>query len=237
MSAQAPAAPLKLTTAQWLNRRHRTRDSRGEWYDRWSKVLAHSGPLAQFAYGTDTQSKQNCPLQRCIICAPHTGVIAIDVDSWERLAQAPLGTLLGTQLPVSIRQGGERRHYLIDARGVPARQWPAPAALYCDSGIGHCKSNGWIPVPGSRHYSDELYEPVFRPDGGTHILTATPGLIAAIAEAVSVPSVHGNGGGNGHGGGHDGEIAAAVLSMVLRGLTKEQCYAEWLKIAIPRDPG
>jgi P4 family phage/plasmid primase-like protien len=61
-----------------------------------------------------------------------------------------------------------------------------------------------------------------------------PGFLDALE---LLPGSSPNGGPGGGGGGHDGEIAATVLSDVLRGLDKEQCYAEWLKIAVPRDPG
>jgi hypothetical protein len=46
--------PLRLTTARWLNKCHRVKDSRGEWDERWRKVLAHTGHYSQFAYGSDT---------------------------------------------------------------------------------------------------------------------------------------------------------------------------------------
>ena len=74
------------------------------------------------------------------------------------------------------------------------------------------------------------------------IVPATPALMAAMIadRAMRTPrrralGLHtGNGGGGGHG--HDGQVAATVLGNILRGMDKEQCYAEWLKVAIPADP-
>jgi hypothetical protein len=265
MNGQAPAAPppLKLTTARWFNRKRRVRDPDprgGEpgYYDRWAKVLAHEGPLTQFAYGTDTPSRQNRPVQKCIICAPHTGVIGGDIDSWSRLAPTPLGRLLAAHRPIDIRLGGERRHYLLDGRGVPAEQWPAQGALYGDSGIGHIKSNGWIPVPGSEHHSGELYEPVIGPGGTTCVIMATPELMATIAEAVSVPSVNGGSGngGGGHGNGrpplpptevlleqgvphpHDDNMLRLAGRLCAQGKTKAEAHQVWRAVADKtQDPG
>jgi hypothetical protein len=109
------------------------------------------------------------------------------------------------------------------------------------------KSNGFIPKPGSEHWSGERYEPVIRPDGLVTIVSATPEMIAAInADRAGHHQVSGGGSnGGGSGGGHDGQVAAACMSIVLRLLRagavpgdrmKQAAYAEWLKIAIPHDP-
>lgn len=57
-----------------------------------------------------------------------------------------------------------------------------------------------------------------------------------LAALPGTSSSGGHGGAGGTGGGHDGEVAATVLSNVLRGLSEAECYEEWLKVAIGRDP-
>jgi hypothetical protein len=127
----------------------------------------------------------------------------------------------------------------------------------------HIKSNGFIPWPGSTHYSGERYEPVLHADGNWHLIEATPWLIAAIlADQADEKARRGwktgglrgsggcsspglktggrRGGGGGDGGGHDDEISSRVMSMILSGLRgdldKEQVYEQWRQIAVPRNP-
>lgn len=239
--AQFP--PLRLTFAQWRNRRRIVRGFHGEWDEKWSKVLAHTGSLDQFAYGTSTPSDwypgargSDGPLQRCQINTPTTGTITIDVDDEAAFLATRTAQLTGRQDAISTR--GDRFHILIDARAVPPGAWPVQGPIPG----ADIKANGWVPVPGSWHYSGEMYAPVIHPGGWVRVVHGTPGLIAAIKtdreehRAASEGASGGGHSGGGQGGGHDGEVAAKVMSMVLRGLTKEECYAEWLKIAIPHDP-
>ena len=77
--------------------------------------------------------------------------------------------------------------------------------------------------------------PCRAPDGPSALLDALDGL-------------HGTGSANGAGtgGGHDGEVAAWVMSEVMRRLNRgeapdaamrEAVYAGWVKIAVPQNPG
>ena len=226
--------PLRPTTARWKNKRRRVRDDRGEWTDKWAKVLAHEGGYEQFRYGTHTETTwTGNSFQKAIICSPWSGVIAVDVDNETEYKTTRTGQLIGREHAISTR--GRGYHILIDARGVPPGQWPFAQRPIAGADIKSC---GFIPVPGSWHYSGELYEPV----PGARVLAVTPELIGAILAdqadlAASGGGSGGHGGTGGHGGGHDGEVAASVLANVLRGLDKEQCYQEWLKVAIGRDPG
>jgi P4 family phage/plasmid primase-like protien len=136
---------------------------------------------------------------------------------------------------------------------VPDTGWPvqgmigAPGVLFGEPTLlpaGHIKSNGFIPMPGCEHYSGKRYEPQLSAEGLSTVMYGEPVLMAAIladrAEwdaARRERSASGGGHGGGSGGGHDSEISRQVLSMVLRGLDQEQCYAQWLTIAVPRDPG
>lgn len=221
-----------LTTARWLNHRRRVKDpmARGGdpgYTDQWSKVLAHRGPYSQFRYGCDHPSDWRGPLQRCLICAPSSGVIGIDVDRETEFLASRTGQLIGRADAISTRGAGF--HTLIDARAVPPQDWPRQGPIPG----GDCKSAGFLPMPGCTHYSGERYEPTYVPAP----VIATPQLMAAIlADRADQTGRNRDGhGGGGDGGGHDGEVAAEVMRMVLRGLTEAECYAGWLKIAIPRD--
>jgi hypothetical protein len=245
---KAPLPPLKLTTARWFNHEARSsgRDrSTGYPIKRWSKVLAHTGSYEQFRYGSDTPSEwrsysgKRIYRQRAIVCSVWTGVIGIDVDDEAEYMTTELARHIRREQAISTRGSGW--HALIDARTVPASLWPPKQCEIRGANGLHAadvKSRGFLPVPGSWHYSEEQYEPVLHPGGMLHIVQATPEIMAAIAAGQQAPSSDGNGhgSGGGNGGGHDGEVAATVLSNILRGLTKEQCYQEWLKIAIPHDP-
>jgi hypothetical protein len=236
ISAQMTATQerLRLTTARWVNRRRTVRELDGSPGERWAKVLAHQGSYEQFTYGTDTPSDWLPPLQRCVICSPLSGVIAIDVDDEAEYLTTELARHVSREHAVSTRGAGF--HCLIDARMVPPAQWPRQGEIRGANGrhAADIKSCGFIPVPGSEHYSGERYEPVLHDGLTTTIVTATPEIIAAIAAGQQGSGS--NGQGNGTGGGHDGELAAAVLGWVRQGLGTEDIYQRWVKIAIPRDP-
>jgi hypothetical protein len=225
--------PFKPTTARWLNREHRVRSHDGGRTSRWSKVLAHTGRYEQFAYGTDTESDWRAHgLQKCLICSPQSGLIVVDVDDEQAFAGTRTGKLLGRQHALSTR--GQGFHVAIDARDVPEADWPRQGPI----AGGDIKSKGFVPVPGCWHYSGDRYELTDFGRNGPGMVRSWPELIAAMLADLDGQRDRNSGGGNGggEGGGHDGEIAAEVLKMVLRGLTKEQRYAEWVKIAVPRDP-
>jgi hypothetical protein len=233
-----PAGPsLQLTTARWLNKRHSVRSVNGQPFERWLKVLAHTGNYQQFEYGGDYPSEWQGPLQRCIICSPWSGAIALDIDNEELYFTTRTAQLIGRECALSTRGWGY--HILLDARAVPADQWPTQGPI---TGAD-IKSRGFIPVPGSQHYTGEHYQPVLGPDGMSHAWPATPGLIAAIAadraDYTEIGRGHHGGeavaGYSGGCSGHDGEVAASVLANVLRGLTKERCHQRWLQVAIPHD--
>jgi hypothetical protein len=237
--------PLKRTSARWLNKERRVRDDHGGWYAKYAKVLAHTGPYSQFAYGTDTPSDWPVPkrqLQTAMICSIGSRVIGADVDFLADFAGTRTGQLIGPGDALT-RRNEDHFHIVIDARSVPDGDWPRQGPIPG----ADIKSNGFIPWPGSVHWSGDRYEPVVHENGKGRIVPATPELITAInadladerARRKAEWGSSGGGGGNGGGGngnGHDGEVAATVLSNILRGLTKEQCYAEWLQVAIPHDP-
>jgi hypothetical protein len=242
---QGPGQPFKPTTARWLNRKRRVPNrSRGggepSYTEKWSKVLAHTGPYTQFKYGTDTPStwpargsRDDGPLQKCLINSWQSAAITVDVDDEQQFLETRTGRLIGRAQAWTAHGAGY--HVVIDARGVPEADWPRQGPI----AGADIKSNGFVPLPGCMHWDGEPYRPVYQPGP----VAWWPGLIAAICadlaghrERQRQAGGGGGGGGGGDGGGHDGEIFSAVLSMVLRGLARGQCYAEWLTIAVPRDP-
>ena len=240
------AGPLRLTFGRWFNRRVVYKDPHdGEHAERWSKVLAHRGQYADlFAYGTDTDSDWNrSDLQVCTIHAPNTGTIGVDVDAAdEYLARCPLAAFIRREHAVSTRGGGW--HVVVDMRGVPRDQWPTQGPVPG----GDLKANGFLPVPGSTHYSGERYEPVIWPGNRVYFVTCTPQILAAMhASRALMPGTAGSDGSGGSGGGHDGEIAAQVLGWVRQAVNtgrdpadlavKGEIYQQWLQIAIAQDPG
>jgi hypothetical protein len=164
---------LVFTTARWCNRR---KDD-----GRWSKVLAHTGPYTQFRYATDTadpgyfrhrwQDGTDGPLQLAIICSRWSGVFAIDVDNPFAWAGSATAQLLSHADAFTVRGSGF--HILVDARHL-REMFPVQGATVW----GDLKAHGFVPVPGSWHYSGMPYAPTGRP-----VVRATPGLIeAAMAD-------------------------------------------------------
>jgi len=190
-SIPGPGGPLLLTTARFVNR-HWLDD------DTWSKVLAHTGSYEQFACGTDTGSwwrtgevRVKCdrqgknpkryrdePLQRCIICSPWSGTVAPDIDHAEKFAGCATAGFLDIERDAISRWDsgeGPRCHMLADMRAVPPEQWPTSR----DFAAGDFKSCGFIPVPGSMHYSGCTYAATV-PDWPGRIIPGTPELAAAM---------------------------------------------------------
>jgi len=226
---------LAPTTARWYNKRRRRHNDHDGWTERWAKVLAHRGSYEQFAYGTDTPSTWNGRFQVCQICSIWSGAIGVDVDG-PAFASTRTARLITPELAFT-RRAEHHWHALIDARCVPEQDWPIQGPI-CG---GDIKSAGFIPVPNCWHYSGDLYELAHSP---AVIVPATPELMAAIAadradentRARAEGRYVSGGGGEYDGRGHDSAIAGTVFGNILRGLTKAECYGQWLKVAVPADP-
>jgi len=99
MTAAEAGGPLRLTTARWFNRRTTAKDSHdGQMAERWSKVLGHTGPYTQFAYGQDYPgTMQRRDLQRAILVCPASMAIGIDVDDPAEYKTTELARYLGRE--------------------------------------------------------------------------------------------------------------------------------------------
>ena len=144
-------SPLLLTTARFVNRQVNGGP-------KCSKVLAHTGPLTQFRYGTDTPSTWahrdgDGPQQIAVICTPQSGLIVIDVDDPELFATTSTARLVSVADAWCTRGAGF--HIPVDARHIPHERWPRQGPIPG----GDIKSNGWVPMPGSLHYGGQEYRP------------------------------------------------------------------------------
>jgi hypothetical protein len=235
------------TTARWSCGDRQERSwPHGEWVTGRFRKFAYSRvSMDQFPYGSDTPSRwPRRDLQWCQVCAPSSGTINIGVDHEGEYLATRTAHYIRREHAITFRWTDTiipemRFHVLVDCRGVLRDQWPQHRKI-----IGaDIVANGWMPMPGCRHWSGEgYYNPVTDRLGRFTIVPWSPGLLAAIAadqddfKAAGREAGHGGGGGTGGGGqGHDGEVAAMVMADVLRGLPKGQCYQRWLKVAIPRN--
>lgn len=160
--------PLRFTLGRWFNK---LRDDGG-----WSKAPAYREGFTYdgFAYGSDTpeQFTPETPVQYSIICSPATGVLAIDVDYPENLASSRTGEHVSWQDAVSSRGG--HFHVLVDMRDVEPQDWPVQGR----TAWGDVKAAGFVPWPGSVHYSGEQYAAAG--DWQSRVVTCTPELAAAL---------------------------------------------------------
>lgn len=165
--------PLKLTIAPWHNKKRgkNKRDSMGFQDDKWMKAFAlKDRPVDSYAYGTVTEGYSGT--QAGIVCAPHTGLLVIDVDDHETFDWS-----LVEGMKPTTKTGGGGFHYYVDGRGVPADQWPTQGPI----AGGDIKSNGFVPAPGTRHWNGRMYEPIGDPAETLYV--GTPELFARLRAA------------------------------------------------------
>lgn len=165
---------LNLTYAHWCNRA-----KAGE--AKPAKVLAHGGPYEQFTYGTFTEYQPgngfgyhpengDGPLQTAVICSEWTMLLGVDTDTPGAFTGSQTGKYLTRDDAWCTR--GDGFHIPQDMRGIDPATWPKQGA----TGWGDIKNKGFLPYPGSLHYSGEPYQPTGK---GVHV--ATPELVAAIS--------------------------------------------------------
>lgn len=166
------AEPFQFTTGRWYNR---PREDGG-----FAKAPAYREGFTYdgFAYGTDTPedfTPAGAPLQWSLICSPAAQFLAIDVDYPENLPGSATGEHVSWNDAISTR--GAHFHVGVDMRGVPAADWP----LQGRTAWGDIKAAGFIPLPGSVHYSGEPYAPAGAWKAVPPALVrATPELVAAL---------------------------------------------------------
>lgn len=200
--------PLRFTTVCWFNR----------WKNGgYSKVLAAYGigVYKTFAYGTHTPPSalwlrhhraERRILQTGIVCTAPSGVIMTDVDFLAEYRGTRTAKLIGREHAFTARRD-DRFHIAIDARAVPLADWPRKRPIAGADII----SNGFVPWPGSEHYSGEIYKPTYMP---WYVVWPWPGLIEAIHadQADERPRRQGGGGGHGCGGGSGEPVDIAGLT-------------------------
>jgi hypothetical protein len=225
--------PWQPTTGRWRNKPIRgMRLSDGTYAEEWTKAIAGllGGHFSDYDYGTDTPVGNSADEQVALICAPQTFTVALDVD--DPAAYATAGIPFGPEHAHSTR--GDHFHVLLDYSGIPAELWPTQGEMPG----GHVKSNGFVPEPGSEHYTGALYEPTA--NKVPHRVTEEQARIIKAVRTNYRPLRRGRPGRDASGGsyGRDGDLAARVYGWVFSGLQKEQCYQRWVpeKALIGEDP-
>lgn len=202
----------------------------------WKKVLYHTGTIDTYERGTHKpairhhghcpEGEHVCePVQRGIVCSFKARTLCTDVD--EPMAYLYNGIPLNRTHATSTR--GEGYHVLVDfshIEDLTEDEWPTQGHIHG----GDIKSNGFVPVPGSVHYSGEKYEPTGNPP-----LRGTRELLATLrsAQAAYEPPARAGGTrstgatGQAAGRGDDTALAAYTFGLVFSGLTDEEIYPLW----------
>jgi hypothetical protein len=180
----------------------------------------------------------NWGLQVAIICSEQSGVFAIDADQPDQWPDSRTAQYLSWADAISVRAGhfrGMHFHILADARALRHR-FPVGGATTW----GDIKARGFIPLPGSVHYSGVPYAYT-----GRQAVTATYDLIGAAMEdkagkareqARENKSTGGTGKRRTGAYDHDTARAGLVLKGLLDGKDIAVIRAEWAA-APDHDPG
>ena len=173
------------------------------------KILARSGQLNQYAYGSAV-GPEAADEQMALILTPTSGVLVVDVDD-AVFDDTALGAYLSDHQPISTRGalgGLPNRHYLVDmrafyAQGRYVRQGPIIG--------GDVKSNGFVPAPGSVHPSGDRYAPTTTMGNVIPIIECDEELYGLLVAArTGAPRRTGADGAPMAGVGGSGELAATA---------------------------
>jgi hypothetical protein len=142
------------------------------------KILAMSGGVDQYRPGryngphAGCKHGEWCPerawrkdWQPGFILSPRSRRIAIDFDDVPRM-EALLDSI-GIELPLTVKVLTRKGFHLhFDGRRLTKEQWPLQGHIYDADGamVGDLKSNGFTPMPGTRHPSVFVYS--IAPDSG-----------------------------------------------------------------------
>lgn len=213
----AESNPFQVTVIPWRNK----------WVDGkgWQKSFARKGAIASYPAGTITPCQDNRRSreereQPGALCAPHTGLLIVECDHEEEFPELGL-------LPTVRSSRGY--HYWIDARGIPAADWPTQGPI---TG-GDVKSNGFVPMPGCDHWSGVKYEAV-----NSELNTATPELMSKLRqlraeEDSQLKHTRAGGGGSGtFGHGHNALGCRLTFGWAREGLDKEEARALWYETEV-----
>ena len=225
--AEVPAsqslAALLLTTCTWRNQviRYRVTTDTSGVRDKepvWSKTLGNKDVVIRehYRYGTHTPGFGD---QRGIICSEESGLIALDCDDQEIWWQN--GIPANREMAFQTRD--DHYHVLVDARAFRGTGlWPKQGRVRG----GDVKSNGFIPFPGSMHYSGATYEPRLDAGGSILIIEATTELMEAICRARQQgPSLSGSGEAS---EGNWLELSWYTKRLWNQGYEQEEAFTLWL---------
>jgi hypothetical protein len=236
---------FSLTLAWWHNAqvtRRRLVGGRRVDASAWFKHLSHGRPFAEFSAGQiephpqgyggrcanatveghDTHGPWGDGHQVAVICAPHTRVVAVDVDDPAAFAAAALAGHVALNQAASRRGAGW--HALVYVPPELLDRFPTQGPIPG----GDLKANGFVPLPGSVHWSGEAYAPV----PGSGLVVATADLLAAAAadrqaaHAASRAAAQGNGSSAAEG--DEPALFAYCGQLVAAGHTRAEAWRLWL---------
>ncbi len=231
---------FRFTTFRWANQL----TDQGKYAKR--PLMRKGFAYADFTCGTDTPHKwrtfnpEEQTLQIGLICSPQTFLLAVDVDhpveytddkgeTHPGFDSTATAGLVGRDDAMSTR--GDGFHVGLDMRGIPPARWPRQGRI----AGADIKAAGFVPWPGSVHYSGEPYAwHRWTADGLPALVPVTEDILAALgADRGAFYAEPRPGGSGGHAGGmdHDTAQAGVCLSLVMHSLTDEQIRAEWDKTA------
>lgn len=161
--------------------------------------------------------------QHALILGRRYGYFVDDVDNAELYeSEAALAQFITRDDAMSTR--GDHWHALVWVPPELRHLWPDRNVPGADiKGAG----DGFVPVPGSVHYSGALYEPV----PNAKVIVATEAMLYAIRTQPVTQKAREAGytGGAGSANGRQGQILKELMSWVGGGLSKDECRERWFE--------
>lgn len=218
------------TVLPWKNvirqvRRGVDRDGIPNVEERGVKVMALSQPMTAYERGSKTG------LPGChpgLVCARHTDTLVMDVDD-HAFHDSELGRYFVERgfKPWSTRgasYGRANAHYVFDATNVEG--WVKQGPIVG----GDIKSNGFIPLPGTPHWTGDLYEPQLDENGNLPVNTLTQADLEMFIAARShrIGGASGSHTGQDLGNGQEPQLLSYTGKLVRGGFPEEEAWNAWL---------
>ena len=192
--------------------------------DVWKKVISNTGPFSQYEYGTITPRNTKDD-QHAAVCTPTSKLVVVDVDNLA-LAESTavyqaLGDLYGTPT-VTRSNAPDHQHWHLDYRAFP-HLYPKQKHLPW----GDVKANGFVPLPGSKHYSGGTYDAT----GDLYVVTLELAeLIFNLKPASTISHAVGSDSDQ-DGSAQEPRLLRLTGRLMAQGASKEDAWEVWLEKA------